>query len=135
MSVLTAATCKAMRPEIEKALADVASKFGVKVEVGKMTYDPGVFLKVAVEFVKVDESGDSAKAVKEWNMFAPIYGLAGVPFGWTFTTHQGTFQICGVAPRASKFPVRVKNVADGKTYKFSEDAIRKMYDKNAKVAS
>ena len=100
------------------ALEEVASRFGVDVQVGGGRYDP-----TAGTFMPKETCTESGGAEREWHQYAPLVGLDADAFGREFSSRGQQFRITGINLRASRFPVLAVQVGTGKTYKFPEAAI------------
>lgn len=116
MESITRQDAKMLGEEIAKALAEVAEKHGLQVEVRGGTYDSGSF-KPRVEF-KTQGSDEAT-----YNLYREMYDLPA--FGYAFSQGGRTFRVSGFAPRSHKRPVLAVEVATGKTYKFTVDGVNK----------
>lgn len=115
MESITRQDAKRLGEEVQAALAEVADKYGLQVEVRGGTYDSGSF-KPRVEF-KTQGSDEAT-----YNLYREMY--INLPeFGTTFKSQGRTFRISGFAPRSTKRPVLAVEVATGKTYKFTEAGV------------
>ena len=102
-----------MRAEINDALAAVATKHGVTIDLGNISYSSSQFTtKLTVQ------TGDgSDAAVSKWNLNAWRFNLAEDQIGDTFMSNGTEFTITGMNPRRKKFPISAVN-ARGTGYKF-----------------
>lgn len=107
---------RALRADIDAALAKVLEKHGLTHELGRITFSDSDFrgqLRVAVG------SADDA-AEREFRKYAYKFGLTGNEFGKTFTNGKTKFTITGLKPRSHTYPILATN-ARGTTYKFPAD--------------
>lgn len=111
------ATAKALSAEVEKALAEVAKRHGLTVAVKGGTYDSGMYRP------KVEFSTDDRESA-EFTKYAHLFGLAPEDFGREFVSGGRTFKISGLAMRSSVRPILAVEVATGRTFKFTDDAVK-----------
>ena len=66
---------------------------------------------------------------EEFKQFAGAYGLSPDDFGRRVTLSGRTYEICGVSPRSSKYPILAKRVGTDFTYKFTTAQILRAMEK------
>lgn len=91
---------KQLNTEVAAALQAVATRHGLVVNVRGGKYGPvtGLFAP-KIEFT----SPDSAQ--REFERYAPMYGLNPTDFGKRVTGPNGTYTIVGLNPRAHRAPI------------------------------
>ena len=111
---------KEVSAEMMKALAKIEKKLGVTFSRGNGSFDANTF---SLKITATSNASDGSIQTKEEVDFlanAFMFGLKKEDLGKTFNTSNGrTFRICGLKPRANKYPVLAKSAMDGKVYKFS----------------
>ena len=119
-------TLKMILEEAREALAVVADKHGLVLERKHCTYS-STEAPVAFKFV-VPQRTEDGEAIdpKEtaFRKFAPLYGLEPDDYGKMFRTHNGVYRVCGIKPKARKYPVLGSHIHTGKTYKFRLDTVK-----------
>ena len=118
---MTKANARIINEAAMEALKQVAETYGLQVSEGRGGYDPtgGTFDK-KYTFTIPTEDGIPA----DFRRLASMFGMKPEDYGRTFTTHQGTYSICGISPRSRKYPILATSADNGKTYKFREHVIK-----------
>jgi hypothetical protein len=117
---------RALFAEVEKALAPLAEKHGLKLERKHCSFRDDE-LPVAFKFitVKIDANGNAMDTrAKDFIKYASLYGLSEKDFLAEFTSNGDRFRITGFKPKARKYPVLAENVRTGKTYKFPVERVK-----------
>ena len=120
---LTRETLKALRADIDNALAAVAEKHGVSFDLGRCTYQTNnATFKLGVATIGDDGAvnspeADAFKANAQW------CGLKSEDLGAEFVTRQGRYTISGAKPRSPKYPILGTEVGTGKCYKFGASTV------------
>lgn len=113
---------KAIRADIDAALAAVAAKHGIKLATGKCTYEPSA-ATFKVEAATLTETGDAmTKEAVDFVRYAPLWNLSPGMLFATFTSRGESYKIIGAMPRR-KAQILTRNLATGKLYTFSKDYI------------
>ena len=103
-----------MRLEIDAALAKVAAKHGITLEIGNISFSADSFRTT----LSAKSSADPLENAKsDFIKSAYSVGLLKDAFGKTFDVRGDTFKIIGVKPRSHKYPVIGKDMSNGKEYK------------------
>ena len=112
-----------LNTEVAKAMAEIAEKHGLKIKKGSGTFDPsaGMFTP-KFSFICETEDGIPSDFVQ----YAPMFGLKAEDFGKVFESNGSKFSICGIKPRATKYPILAKKVGTNNIYKFDSDKICKL---------
>lgn len=117
-----------LREETIRALADIEKKYGFKVTVGSISYDPnGKY--ATINKIHVATIGDDGKVqTKESERFKDIcilYNLKPEHQGTKIIIRGEAFIIEGINRRRPQFPMLLKRVADGKQYKASAEDVQR----------
>lgn len=116
-----------LRPAIDKALAQVAADFGIKLETGKISYS-GPTATIKIEAGVIGASGIvETKERQAWAQLADLYGFPADALDMIITLRGERFRIAGLLPNGPKFPVLVVRVRDGEALKLTkEGALREI---------
>ena len=118
---------KAVRAEIDNALALVGTKLGIALKIGNISYSDEAFhTKLEAFVVTKDASGKSpaeVKMIQELKKYGFMFGVNESHFGKTFISNGETFKFAGVKPSRPKYPVVGTSVRTGKSYKFKESVL------------
>ena len=119
-------TVKMILEEARVALDAIAEKHGVILERKHCTYS-STEIPVAFKFV-VPERTEDGEAIDpketECRKRAPRFGLEPDDYGKMFKTFNGVFRVCGIKPKARKYPVLGESIINGKIYKFHLDSVK-----------
>lgn len=109
--------------DVKNILEAIADKYGMTVEYRGGVYDSfaGTY-KPKIEF----KSADTGR--KEFDRWAPLYGLKPESFGAEFVAGGRKFAIVGVAPKSTRRPILAKG-EDGRIYKFEASYVAAMLPK------
>ena len=117
---------KMILEEARVALDAIAEKHGVILERKHCTYS-STEIPVAFKFV-VPERTEDGEAIDpketEFRKLAPRFGLEPDDYGKMFKTFNGVFRVCGIKPKARKYPVLGESIINGKIYKFHLDSVK-----------
>ena len=121
MSKITAFTrqnLKELRPEIESALAALATKHGISIKLGNASFlnETATF---KLELATISSSGVVAsKEARDFTRYAFMYGLKPEHLNQVFTDFDGeTYTVRGLMSKSRKYPVLVER-QDGTQFKF-----------------
>lgn len=129
MSTITPALLKAIRPEIEAALAEVAEKHGIKFHCANAKYSAHDFtFQLKGEVLATDDGKSPAEA--EWSKSAYLFGLDHVPFGATFKNGTKVFTITALDFKKRKYPILADD-QNGRGFKFPVDVILRHFPEPA----
>lgn len=118
---ITKPNLRALRIEMDNALAGVLEKHGLSAKLGNISYSDTQFhCKLTVNCGSND---DAEKREFERQAFA--YGLTGDDYRKSFTQNGNTFYIVGFKPRSPKYPI-LGEKSDGSRYKFTEDVVNRL---------
>jgi hypothetical protein len=111
------------RQETEKALQELAKKFGVNIHAGSISYTDNNFT-LKLEVTKKEIEGKSFEQV-EFEKNCWMCGLKPEDYKKQFTLNGKVYSIVAIKPRATKMPI-VATRPDGSRYKFSEDTVKRL---------
>ncbi len=93
-----------MRPELEKALAKLATKFGITVNVGKMSYSDKE-LKISLSMEAAVADGEDSLQESNFKKLSELFGVKKGAYNKKFKTPNGLeLRLTEVKPRRRKFP-------------------------------
>lgn len=105
----------------EAALAEVAQRFGMSVEVRGGSYDAAAnTFRPKVEY----RAADSGRV--EFERLAPSFGVDPAIYGKTFTHAGRSFEVVALNARAPKYPLQGRELSSGRTFKFTESTLRRI---------
>jgi hypothetical protein len=118
---------RSIREQMNAALASVAEKNGVVIQVGNASFTPenaNFKLTIATlpDGADPTASASELKAAADWKNQAVFFGLKVAWLGKTFTQLGSTCEIVGLMPKRRKYPVLVRK--NGKLVLFTEDAVK-----------
>lgn len=121
--MLTKEMLQKIRPDFEDAMKQLEEKYGVRISLGKLTYDSNS-AGGKLTILDIGDGGDVfSKERDDFIKHAIIYGLKSEWIDGKFKHNGKSFEISGLKTRNSKLPVLAKNVKTGKVYKFPTDLI------------
>lgn len=116
--------CKLLDQRIKDALAPLAAEFGVQIKIGGGSYLGGSYKpKFEVAVIAADGLAMTPEA-EAFKQCAAMLGFKPDDLGRTFTSGGRTMTIIGYRPRAHARPI-IASTADGKTYVFPTDAVKR----------
>jgi hypothetical protein len=123
---------RSLRPELEKALADVCAKHGITATIGS-----GSFTEFECKFKLILNLEGSNESNTESNsqffeLYAKSYGLEPTDLGKTFMVNNNLYVITGINPNRPKFPIAATR-SDGKKFKFPALTVKAALARNRPV--
>jgi hypothetical protein len=115
--------CKLFRIEVEQALKSVAEKYGINISCGSISYTSSN-IKMTVNALQKEVDGISY-AQSEFNKTCIWYGLKPEDYNKEVEFQGEKFIITGINPKASKMPINITKVSNGKQYKVRVDMIKR----------
>jgi hypothetical protein len=113
-----------LRSDLEAALAGVAKKYGVSLNLGAGRFSSdNVTFKLEGAVIRAE--GVVTKEAAAFKSYAEIWGLEPGDLGKTFVQGRKTFQIVGAKPSSHKYPILAKELGTNKSYKFTVADIRR----------
>jgi len=108
-----------VRTTITEILTKELAKHGLSANLGNIRYSDNDFkCQLTISMGSVEDAGQ-----REWDKYAPLFGLDKEDFGTLFVNNGKTFEVTGIAPRSRKYPVLVVDDS-GKQYKFSVNVLK-----------
>ena len=120
--------CQALREEINRALAPVATKNGIKLQLGNMSYS-STEIRMKLDAVLLGEGGENLNDKNNFETYARMYGLEPSDYGKKFTTSKGEYTISGINTKKRKYPIVAKNNA-GVAYIFESERVVELLKKS-----
>lgn len=111
----------AFRKEAELALGELAKKYNVNIEAGKIKYSSDSF-NLDLKVSKKEVNGKSFEQ-SEFEKYCFLYGFQPEDYNKTFVTSGRKFKLIGFKTSARTMPVLAQG-EDGKNYKFSSEIKR-----------
>lgn len=108
--------------DIQSALDAVAKRYGVQIKVGNSRFS-NTNCTTKIDISTVNEGGTvMTKEATDFNRFAANFGIT-KKLGDTFDFRYDRYEITGLKPRSSKYPVLAKSLSNGKIFKFPANVI------------
>ncbi len=120
---------KSMRDEINANLKELGESYGISFKVGNISYSETEFKASLKCTIALNETELADKEKNDFTANCLFFGLSPEDYGKEFVNSGKTFQIKGLKFNSRKYPILAKCLADGKTYKFAEDSIKKLINK------
>lgn len=116
---------QALRPPIEDALKNLATKYGISVKLGNASFSPSsVTFKLELATISADGLVCS-KEVQDFKNYASMFGLKPDDLGKTFKDINGeVYTIVGAKLHSQKYPILVESASSGKRFKFPERRVQ-----------
>lgn len=129
-------TVKAVRADLEAALAVIAEKHGLEGRVGRMSY--GASINGRFEMFPKSLEGSVNTATPEATQFARFaerYGIKPDKLGVLFTSNGVDYVLIGLKTSRPSYPLEVRRFRDGKVFKMGATAniVAAINASNAKV--
>jgi hypothetical protein len=115
-----------MRKDIDEALAPVAEKYEVLLNIGNISYSDTEFrtkLEAAIPN-GLAKTAREVKFVKAWKLHSKLYDLGDVSVGHIFIHLGEEFRIEGWNSKSYKYPVVVTKLSTNQRYKFDVRSVR-----------
>ena len=107
-------TLRALRADLDAALAAVAAKHGIAVRVGNASFMPNTATFKLELATKGDDGAVVTKEAQAFRQLAGSYGLAPTDLGREVTLSGDRFRIIGLRAAAIKRPILLEMVGDEK---------------------
>lgn len=128
ITTLDKATCKVLAAEFEKAMKEVAARFGVEVRVGNGRFDVSTF-SFKTEVKTANAPTQDEQLAMAFRSLAGIERLS-LDLGWLGRTicHKGEFfTVVGYSCKSPKRPIVLRRNCDQKTFRANVDAVRRAF--------
>jgi len=118
-------TAKQFRKDFDKAVEELSEKYEANIELGNIRFtDTQLTSKVTVTEITEGVREIDARFVEKLRTHGHKYGLSADSYGERFEHNGDTFELVGVKPRATKYPIVARKISDGGLYKLTQQAIR-----------
>lgn len=120
-------TLIALRNDMNAALAAVAEKYGVKIDVGGARYDAmglSCSYKLEVEANQTEDGTDATRA--KFECYAALFGLLAEDYHNKFDYYGVEYRIVDINLKARKKPLIIENISNGKLYTCDVESYKKM---------
>lgn len=114
-TTITKATCRAVRVDLDAALAEIGARFGIELKAGGIRFDAGS-IRIAVEGKVAGLAIDQTDEGRAFVALAHTYGLKPEHLGVEVIDGAKRLTVVGLNISAPKNPVVLRDEA-GKTYK------------------
>lgn len=116
---------KALRSEIDATLKEVGKKYSINLKAGNATFSDTNFT-FKLEGAVITANGTILKKESEdFKRNAILYGLKPEDLGRRFQDNGRAFEITGLKPKASRYPILAKNLSTGQTFKFTSSHVKR----------
>lgn len=123
--VVDSAFIRALSARIEAALKPLGEELGVSLRVGKAKYSNASFGSIAVDVSAVGADGTAeTRDARVYRELAHLYELDPNALGSRVMVFGKEYEIVGLKPRSSLFPVLARLVSSGKLFKLPADAVK-----------
>lgn len=124
-------TMTLLRKEIDFAMEGVGRKFGLSIHAGSGRYTPqNATFKLEIATFGADGAAVTADA-EAFRALASTYGLDPEDLGREFTVTGTAYRIAGLNTRRPKSPLNCVRVADGRSFKFPVETVKRAIRKIA----
>lgn len=115
-----------LKAEISAALKDLEARHNIKIGWARGSYDTDGHATLKMELT---QNGAPDRMETDYRFHAPSWGIPADTFGKQFSTASGTYEICGIAPKARSMPILAKKVGggpkNGLIFKFAAEAVQR----------
>jgi len=121
-----APTLRALRPEIDTALAPLGERHGITLRTGNGSYS-GATAHFKLELAVIGDDGNAvSKEVEAFNKLHSMFGLEQGDLGLEFVSGRERFRLTGIAPGRTKYPIVTERLRDGKTIFHAEEVVERI---------
>ena len=118
MSIITPQFCDVFRKDFATLVKSLEEKHGVKVELGKITYDPGVNFTA-----KLTVSENDADK-KLFERYCGLFDLDESDYGAAIIHKGESYTLVGLELKRSKFPIILEHVKTKKRILITEEGLK-----------
>ena len=118
-----------LRPSLQQRLNEVGEEFGIAISLGSMSFSSAeatsrVTMTAVGDNVRTGESVSDSKARIEFVSHAWKFNLKPEDFGKVVTVSGKSFEIVGLKPRSSKYPILGKDTTSGDVFKLPAESVK-----------
>lgn len=127
-------TCEMVMSDAKVALAEVFAKYGL--EIGRVNGKYGDSIELRITGAKVQMEGGVNVATPEaiaFKRYARGMNIDENALGETFTSGGREFVLTGYLVRGQRYQFSGRSVADGRSFKFTADTIRRAFPAAVRV--
>lgn len=122
MTTIDEATLAALRPDLQEALAEVGSRFGINLKAGVGIYHPSGGTGSMILEMSVSDIGDGKTGAQlEFERLAPRFGLSPEDYELEFSYQRNRYKLVGINPKRSVDCLRIVRLKDDREFVFSVD--------------
>jgi hypothetical protein len=110
------------RDACQSALEGIATKNKLSITLGSASFTNDS-VRFRLEITELGKSGETP-AVKTFNAYASMFGLAPEDYGSVFTYAGKQYRLVEIAPRRPKFPFVGEDIRTNKRFKFGREIAR-----------
>jgi hypothetical protein len=122
--MITKDELKNFRSDFDKAITELEKKYNITISQGSISYSENEFHMKITAKKNTTTSGKSTEQA-DFEKYCELFGLKPSDYGKTFKSNGKEFMITGLNVRARSMPV-IAYCSDGKSYKFSEESIKRV---------
>ena len=111
-----------LRKDIQKELESIGEKYGIVLNLGSIKFDDFSFSGKIEARIFRDAKEVEKEDRKEFEELCSIAGLKPSDYNRAFTSNGKVYRVCGISPRARKYPVVAVN-DKGRKYKFEPSVV------------
>ena len=111
------------RKDLNEALKPLEQKYGLSIDVGRITYSPNDFsLRLSSTDVKEAMKNGLSPEKAIWDANCKLYGFKEDDFNKTISLQGRNFKIVGITPNCRKNGILIEDMGNNKTYKTSYES-------------
>jgi hypothetical protein len=117
-------TVKTIAAKVEDAVRAIGEEHGVQIKYKGGNYtESSAVLKLEVAEIRGGEA--VTREAEDFRRYASLFGLRPEDLGREFKDWSGdAYKVVGAKPNSRKYPILVKNLTSGKTFKFPEGRVQ-----------
>ncbi len=112
-----------LRKQLEEALAPVAAKNGLKLSMGRCTFDPKGIAAFKLDVSAIVGGAAVTREALDFPKLAAAYGLERADLGREFVIRGERYQVTGINSLSRKMPICGKRISTGQAFKFPAEAV------------
>ena len=128
METITTTAIRTINNDIKEAIQSVAAKHGVSIKLGNTRYTTDNY-STKLEVAVIKNGKVVTQKSSDFDLYKESFGV-NANLGDKFYDRGEEYEITGLAPRSTKYPILCKNLHNGKTYKFPVDEVNNHFPNN-----
>lgn len=117
---------KRFRERFKEVVEPLQKEFQISIDIGNINYNSDQFTSkitcINLEGEKLTENSDIERV--KWDSCCEKFGLTSEDFGKEITIRNRLFKVVGIAPNARKNCILIEEIATGKVFKTSTNALK-----------